>query len=233
MARTKWELGDAIRCANELADLADEHWSGLAPRCAPDAVSRLRSEVAALVAAQVEATNKRIDKRAATLRQNEALARGQKVVSLVRNLIRSSFRSNKALRRRFGSGTRPKSSRSTRAALKLLLSAMQEESDKARRAGLLPEDVAVVRDTLSMVLEAERARAATRASASAATAERDRAQRRVERAVSELHAVARLAFRLAPETCAQFDRAMPTSRGARDRARRKAARLAAQALPAA
>lgn len=233
MARTKWELGDAIRCANELADLADEHWSGLAPRCAPDAVSRLRSEIASLVAAQVEATNKRIDKRAATLRQNEALARGHEVVSLVRNVVRVSFRSNKALQRRFGFGTRPKSSGSTKAALELLLSAMEEESDKARAAGLLSEDVAMVRDALSMVLEAESARVATRASASAAIAERNRAQRRVERAVSELYAVARLAFRLEPESCAQFDRAMPLSRGARDSASRKAARLAAQALPAA
>ncbi|HCF61843.1 MAG TPA: hypothetical protein DFS52_28085 [Myxococcales bacterium] len=203
-----------VRCGNELVPLTELHRMKLEPRCEAGLIDGFKADVARLDQKAVIIATIRESKKASTLNQNDALGRTADILSLLRGSITDHFPSDKTLHTEFGIGLkiRRDSVPSLKAASAKFLEGAQRHADKARAAGILPEDIEELASTSSAAAGADVAQEASRASSRETTAERNLIHRRVEVAITKIRAVAKIAFRNEPEIRDAFERAIPATR---------------------
>ena len=223
MARTKYEQEDLFRSGNEMTLLAEEYRPRLEPRCEAGLIEGLKADVPLLFTKQEATTNVRTDKQALTLSQNDALEKGAKVLSLLRNSVRSHLGADKEVQKAFGIGKtiNPGSVVSVAAGLKKMIDAAADYPEKTRAAGILPEDVELLQRMHDALVAADGKQENKKVSSKNTTAERNATQARIESALDKIFDVSQFVFRDEPEISIRFENAMPKPRASKSASTRK------------
>jgi hypothetical protein len=233
MSRPTTDLADTVRFGSEFYSLCDEYRTLLEPRCEPGAIDGLKADLARLGAKQEAAVNIRVDKKALRLGQEQQLATGAGLISLMRNIVRTRYPADKELQKKFGVGEALNHSAvdSVAAGLRKVAEALELNAASARAAGILPEDVVLVTATYEALTSKNQNQEEKKVSSKQATALRNETHLRVERTIATLYAIAQFVFRDEPQILARFTGALPPTRTARARARKKAAAATSSSTP--
>jgi hypothetical protein len=193
--RPKTDVSRAVQLGVEAHTLVRADREALEPRLTPSLIDGLTADLTALGLLGPGTVQKRAERSASTLRQEEAAGRVAAIVAAMRGSVRAADL-GAASRKSWGVGNKLESRVVGKviAAGELALARGTSAPDEARAAGILPSDLDSLRAALTALRGADTSQEQSKVDAKQATRARNQAHRRIEDAVKRIAAAGALHF---------------------------------------
>lgn len=206
---SRWDPDEAARAADKLLELSKPNRAVLEARLAAGFFDGLKVD-ADITRARGDVAASRSTKKAATVNQDDAVAKGATLASSIREVVRRGAPKDKVLWKAFGVGARLSPTvGSVSSALKGILNAANTMPSQAQAVGLLAADVAKVQAYLDAITEGDTDQETKKVTSKQATAQLKAAVERLAQNLTHLASIARLA--LPADVADAFDAALPSS----------------------